>query len=92
VTAFPLDPAIAGMVASTESLPNLWPQRFVDVRLAAAAACIFVGLLAMSAAFYEASPEQASYVRHLAYSEDVVKPPRRVTADEHGPRPSAGDS
>jgi hypothetical protein len=70
------------MVSAAENLGEPAPQRFVDVRLAAAAACIFVGLFAMSAAAYEASPEQASYVRHLAIAEGVVKPPKRATADE----------
>ena len=80
--SLPLDPYLAGMVEAADLLGAPTPQRFVDVRLAAAASCIFLALLAYAGRAYAAEPERASYVRHLAYSEGVVKPPKRATREQ----------
>lgn len=80
--AFPLDPCIAGMVSAAEMLGAPAPQRFVDMRLAVAAAAIFVALFAASARAYAADPEQVNEVKRLAIAEGVVMPPKRPSADD----------
>lgn len=80
--SLPLDPSIASMCTAADLLGEPTPQRFVDVRLAAASAAIFVALFALASHAYAAIPERASYVRHLAYSEGVVKPPKRATREQ----------